>query len=319
MWPAPSSPLRMSVAWSASSSRYAMRIGLRRGPLRAPRAELLEELLALLARRGDVALLDVAEAADLLGEGGELDCGGVILRVEAGEELLDCLLVLPDQLALHAPLFGMAEGIKRGSSEESQPRKELENSPHPSAETHLARLAAERIDLRKKRWREVVIGPVVAFEHVGDLLFEFAVGVQARNLVLVLVGEELVVIARDRFGELRGAGLVLFDPKDAADQGPVSGGISGVLIVGEELRAPLDQLVQAAREVLVDRDDGGRRGDAADLLLVGRGAPAPEEALLVELHRDAIQFDCALQRLASERNPALLIGIAEHEHVGRDG
>src|SRR3954453_12525031 len=81
---APSSHFRMSVAWSASFSRYAMRIGLRRGPLRAPRAELLEELLALFARRGDVALLDVPEAADLLGEGGELDCGGVILRVEAG-------------------------------------------------------------------------------------------------------------------------------------------------------------------------------------------------------------------------------------------
>src|SRR3954466_915997 len=118
MWPAPSSHFRMSAAWSASSSRYAMRIGLRRCALGAPRAEPLEELLALLARRVDVALLDGAEATDLLGQRGDLDRGGVVLRVQAGEELLHCLLVLPDQLALHAPFFGMAEGIKRGSSEE---------------------------------------------------------------------------------------------------------------------------------------------------------------------------------------------------------
>src|SRR4051794_40025041 len=121
MWPASSSHLRMSVAWSASSSRYAMRMGLRRSALGAPRAEALKEFLALLARRLDIAFLDVAEAADLLGERGDLERGSVILRVEAGEELLHRLLVLPDQLALHAPLFGMAEGIERGSSEESQP------------------------------------------------------------------------------------------------------------------------------------------------------------------------------------------------------
>ena len=64
--------------------------------------------------------------------------------------------------------------------------------------------------------------------------------------------------------------------------------------------------------------DGGR-GDALHLLEVDRGAPAPEEALAVEVDRDAVQLDRALERRARERHPALLVGVAEHEHVGGDG
>src|SRR6185295_14816696 len=94
---------------------------LRRGALGASCGEALEELLPLPAHRFDVALLDVAEAANLFGERRELDRAGVVLRAQAGEELLERLLVLADQLALHAPLFGTAEGIERRSSEELQP------------------------------------------------------------------------------------------------------------------------------------------------------------------------------------------------------
>src|SRR5690349_23440315 len=120
MWPASSSHLRMSVAWSASSSRYAMRMPPLSGcgALGAPGAEALEELLAFLARRLDVALLDVAEAADLLGERRDLDRGGVVLRGQPREQQLDRLLVLADQPALHAPLRGVAEGIERRASQE---------------------------------------------------------------------------------------------------------------------------------------------------------------------------------------------------------
>ena len=78
----------------------------------------------------------------------------------------------------------------------------LEQRQNPGPEAHLARLAGQRIDLRQQRRREVEVGLVVALEHAFDLLLELAVGVQARDLVLVLVGEKLVVIARHRFGEL---------------------------------------------------------------------------------------------------------------------
>src|ERR1043165_3498637 len=134
MWPAASSHLRMSVAWSGSSSRYAMRIPPLSGcgALAAPGAEALEEFLAFLARRLDAALLDVAEAADLVGERGDLDRGGLVLRVQRREQQLDRLLVLADQFALHAPLFGVTERIERGAPQELELLQNFENRQDPA-------------------------------------------------------------------------------------------------------------------------------------------------------------------------------------------
>ena len=65
----------------------------------------------------------------------------------------------------------------------------------------------------------------------------------------------------------------------------------------------------------------GRRWRATSLLdarAVDGGAAAPEEGSLVELHRDAVQLDGALDATRGQRHPALLVGVAEHEHVGGD-
>ena len=157
---------------------------------------------------------------------------------------------------------------------------------------------------------------VVALEHGLDLPLELAVRVQARDLVLVLVGEELGVVARHRFREFCRACLRL---SNSFHQAAIAFGVGGVLVFGQELYPPLDELVEVAREVLLDRDHGRRGRDALHPLRVERRMPAPQEALLVELHRHAVQLDGALEGGSRDREPALLVGVAEHEHVGRDG
>ena len=48
------------------------------------------------------------------------------------------------------------------------------------------------------------------------------------------------------------------------------------------------------------------------------GAPAPFERLFVGVDGDAVEFNCAIDRLPADRNQASLPGGAEHEHVGGD-
>ena len=143
---------------------------------------------------------------------GDLQRSRVVLRRQAGEQLIDGLLVLGDELALQAPLAGVAEQIERRAAQALQGGEDLEQRPHPGAEAHLARLAGERIDAREQRRREVVDDPVVALEHAFQLAREFAVGVQPRHFVLVLVRKQLRVVARYCFGEFGRPGLLLFDP-----------------------------------------------------------------------------------------------------------
>src|SRR5690348_2815593 len=86
---------------------------LRRGRRRRRAAEGGEQRrLALLGLR-DVALLDVAEAAHLLRQPGDLDSERVVVGAERRRELADHGLVLGDETALHAPLLGAAEDIER--------------------------------------------------------------------------------------------------------------------------------------------------------------------------------------------------------------
>jgi hypothetical protein len=159
---------------------------------------------------------------------------------------------------------------------------------------------------------------IVAVELLADPLREFRIAVQARDLVFVLVSHQLRVVARDCFAELRRAGSLLLGVAHSIDEGAIPRGVGRILIVGKKLLAPLDQFIEIARQVLADRNHFGGRRDPAHALGVDGRAPAPQEALQVELDRDAVQLDCTLERSARERNPAFLPGIAEHEHVRGD-
>src|SRR5258706_6924959 len=278
-----------------------------------------EKIVLLLARQGEVARLHMAKAADLLGDRRDLDRYRVIGRRELCEQAIDVRFVFRDQRALGAPLRGVTKHVEWRTAQTAQAFQHMEHRQHPGAEAHLARLAGGWILARNKRWREMEHELVIALEHAGDLLLERAVGVQPRDLVFVLVGEQLGVVARDRFAQLGRARRFALALAHALNQLAIALGIGRVLVRGEELDATLDQLVQRAREMFAQSDDLGRQREALDALQVDGGTPAPEEALLVELDRDAVQLDGALERGAGNRNPALLVGIAEHQHVGGNG
>src|SRR5262249_59841499 len=78
---------------------------------------------------------------------------------------------------------------------------------HPRAERPLAVAAGRGVARVQAPGRgEVDLDRVVALELRGELALEVAVRVEARDLVLVLVGEELEVVTGDRLGERARAG-----------------------------------------------------------------------------------------------------------------
>jgi hypothetical protein len=79
-------------------------------------------------------------------------------------------------------------------------RQQAEGLAHPGAERPLDQLALARSCFGQQRRRQVVHQLVVALELRGDLGGEGRVGVQARHLVLVLVGHQLEQVARHRLG-----------------------------------------------------------------------------------------------------------------------
>src|SRR5882672_1751595 len=76
-----------------------------------------EELVALLARGGEVVRLHVAEAADVLGDRGDLHGERMVGRRELGQQALHVGFVLGDERTLGAPLDRVAEGVERGAAQ----------------------------------------------------------------------------------------------------------------------------------------------------------------------------------------------------------
>src|SRR5262249_51054818 len=153
----------------------------------------------------------------------------VVLRAELRQEARDGVFVFADQCALGTALFGVAKRVQGRASEELQPAQYGKNAAHPRAKLDLARLARLRVDAREERRREVVDPPEADLQHAVDLLAQLAVAVQPGDLVLVLVGEQLRVVARHRLGELAGAGLFLLHAPYQLDQRPVLPRIAFVL------------------------------------------------------------------------------------------
>src|SRR3546814_734619 len=87
--------------------------------------------------------LDVAVAADLLGDAGDLGGDVDIAAVEGVEQAADRLLVIGDQLALHLPFFGVAEYIERAAAQAAQLREQFERREHPRPVFLLLQLALE--------------------------------------------------------------------------------------------------------------------------------------------------------------------------------
>ena len=162
------------------------------------------------------------------------------------------------------------------------------------------------------RCKRSPVAPLELRRHLG---LEPAVGVEPGDLVLVLVGEQLVIGAGDRLGEalaarrLRPLGLAR-----TRDQRAVAGGERRVLIGPQVRRAALDRRIEPGGR--------GRPGQGAGLghgcghrLRVVRGRTAPAEGADVGLDRDAVERDRLLQRLRAERHLALLVGEARRNRL----
>ena len=160
---------------------------------------------------------------------------------------------------------------------------------------------------------------VIALELLTQVSKETAVGVKPRDLILILVGHQLVQRPSHRFGKTGHAFRSrLLRLTHAFDESTVALGIGAVLILGE-VRDPFsDQLVKRARKVVRGGfRQSGRRG-AFDQAKIMRRTTAPKESLLVRLDRHAVQLDRAQQCLIRQRDHALLPGIAKQEQIGGD-
>src|SRR5512132_1057806 len=85
-----------------------------------------EQLLLARARLLQVGLLDVLEAANLLGKARDLDGDRVIVMVERGEQLPYALLVVPDQPAFQPAMPLVAENVEWRPAQPLEPRQERE-------------------------------------------------------------------------------------------------------------------------------------------------------------------------------------------------
>ena len=271
-------------------------------------------------RAGDVGLLHMAEAAHGERHLGDLHGERMVVRLEAGDQRLHRGLVFADQRALPPPLGGVAEGIERRPAQalecDASNRKAVSIQGPKRRFFKMARRGVAPGDERRRHaeaepWRTLELRL-----HLGP---EAAVGIEPGDLVLVLVGEQLVIGAGDRLAEPLAARsprpLGLARP---AHQRAVAGGVGRVLIGPEVGRAALDQRVESLwpRRLGHGTRLGRRCGNG---LRIVRGSAAPAEGTQVGLDGDAVERDRPLQGLGAQRYLAALVGEAQEEEVGIDG
>src|SRR5262249_1896746 len=151
------------------------------------------------------------------------------------EDLLDQRFIIRDEAPFQPSLDGMAEGIEGGAAKESQTSQKAEGLHNPWAIALLDRTAV-RIPRLEQRRREVEPELDVAPQLAADRRPEMSVCIEPCHLILVLVGEELEVVPRDRLGEAAEPRRALrLGMDDAIDQTAVALGVGCVLVAGQEL------------------------------------------------------------------------------------
>ncbi len=180
----------------------------------------------------------------------------------------------------------------------------------------------------EQRRRQVELELVVAFEHGGDLVGEFRTGggirVEPRHFVFVLVGHQLEQVARHRFGQAQFRRAVhhsRFDLAHLIDKGVVLLRIRGVLVAGQEFDTARDHFIQVRRALEFDHLRrlalaATTRSSAARSCAARR---PQAKACWLKATETPFNSMARNKRRLGQRHPALLPGIAEHEHVGGDG
>ena len=116
-------------------------------------------------------------------------------------------LELADRRALAAPLRRVAEDVERRAAQALGLGEPLVGRGDPRAVRPLDQVAVG-VALREQRRRQVEAQRVVALELLRDAVEEAGLDVQARDLVLVLVGHQLVQAHRHLAGKPVAAGAL---------------------------------------------------------------------------------------------------------------
>src|SRR6476659_1563071 len=99
--------------------------GRRCGGATAPAQHLIQRTPAF-ADLLDAGIFDMAVTPNLLGQARQLDRPRQILRAQVGERRVYRLLIVRDQLPLHAPFGGPAKYVQRTATQELELREQLE-------------------------------------------------------------------------------------------------------------------------------------------------------------------------------------------------
>src|SRR5258708_24161010 len=132
-----------------SARSFARRLLCRRSGAGGVMERRQEVGLALLDL-GEVLFLHVAEAADLLGQGGDLDGEGVVAGVERGDDRRHRRLVVADETPFGLALLAVAEDVEGRAAQALQLGQQLEGLERPGAVGALLQLAGRRVALAEE-------------------------------------------------------------------------------------------------------------------------------------------------------------------------
>src|SRR5262249_10114253 len=118
-------------------------------------AERLQQSSPALPRLREIPLLDVTEAANLLGHSRDFDRERMVVRRKRRGELLQHGFVLADEAALGAALLRVAEHVERRAAQTPHAREDSEGAEYPGAIGALAQLPARRIARGEERRRQM--------------------------------------------------------------------------------------------------------------------------------------------------------------------
>ena len=262
----------------------------------------------------------MAVAADVFRDIGDLHRQIVGFRVKPVDQFADGRFVIGDQPALGLALRRPAERVERPAAQALEFRQHGEGGEDPRAVFAFLEMSGLGIAPGQQRRREMDRHAVVAvLEGLGGPAAEIAVRIEPGDLILVLVSHQLVEVPRHGERQARPAlCLVPLRRFGRPHQAFVPVGPGGVLVGGQVLAPDRDDLIHRLGPFRFEFERRGRERDLAHGFEVNRGAAAPVERPLVGRHGDAVQFDRLDDRGFLQRHHALLQGIAEHEHVGRN-
>ncbi len=238
----------------------------------------------------------------------------MVFRAQLAAQTLDQRCVVGDELTFDASLLLIAERIETGAAQRLAAREQPEEAQHPLSVAALARTPCT-VPAREERRGQIHPQTVVADELLPQRLLETAVAVQARDLVFVLVSQQLCIVAGHR---LRQAVIVrvdaLFRLAHALDGFAVAFGIADILIVGQMRGTMIDDFCQRIRLARARIRAGSLRRRAG----IVRAATSPGEGAFVGVDGHTVQLDGPFQRLRRERQQTFLIREPEHEQIRGD-